>query len=110
MAEAAKRVTILNQREGTIVLPPDAEDLKKDPKTPHRKLMAGQAIEVSAADAAKFLNYKGLMDASKLVGKADSAEVKRLKADLAAAKAENAKLKEDADKGDDKGKKKDKDA
>ncbi len=90
----AKTVTILNQREGKLVLPADADELKKNPKTPHRVLLSGQALTVSAADAAKFLRYAGVIDASKLVaGAGDSAEVKALKAQLAAAKAENATLK-----------------
>lgn len=106
MAEAAKRVTILNQRAGKVVLPPDPEDLENDPKAKARVLLSGQAIEVSAEEAPKYLRYQGLIDASKLVSNVETAEVKKLKADLAAAKEENEKLKaggpstEDAELGD----------
>lgn len=92
----AKRVTILNQREGKVILPADPEELKKNPKAPHRTILAGHAVEVSAEEAPRLLRYKGLVDASKLVATADSAEVKSLKAQLAASEAENARLKKGA--------------
>lgn len=103
MAEEAKRVTILNQREGKIVLAPDPDELKANPLAKPRILFAGQAIEVSEEEAAKLIRYKGLVDASKLVS-GDSSQVKALKAQLAAAQADNLKLKEAAAKsgaGDD---------
>lgn len=96
----AKRVTILNQREGKIILPPDPEELKKNPKAPARVLMSGQAIEVSAEEAPRFLRYNGLIDASKLVANVETAEVKALKAKLAASEAENARLKKGSDDAD----------
>lgn len=91
MAEA-KRVTILNQREGKVILPPDPEELKKNPKAKNRELPGGQALVVSAEEAVKYLRFKGIIDASTIVGTADSAEVKRLKDKLAASEAENERL------------------
>ncbi len=91
MAEV-KRVTIMNQREGKVILPPDADELKANPKAQHRILLAGQAIEVTAEEAAKLLSYPGMIDAATITKGVDSAEVKRLKAELAAAKAENVRL------------------
>lgn len=100
----AKKVTILNKREGKLVLPPDPEELKAFNALPegkrkpsdapkHRELLAGQALEVSEEEAAKLLAYPGLVDASKIVKGGDSAEVKRLKDQIAAKDAEIAGLK-----------------
>lgn len=94
----AKRVTILNQREGKVVLPADPEDVKKNPKAAARTLLSGQALEVSAEEAAKFLAYPGLVDASSIVAGVESAEVKSLKERLAAAEAENARLRKKSGK------------
>lgn len=95
----AKRVTILNQREGKIVLPPDPEELESNPKAKGRELLGGQTIEVSAEEAKKLLRYKGLIDISTIVKTAESAEVRELKAKLAAAEAENLRLKEAGNAG-----------
>lgn len=99
-AAAAAKVTILNQKEGKLVLPPDPEELKKNPKAEPRVLVSGGTLEVSADEAAKLLNHRGLVDASKAMPSvgAREAELKKQIADL---KAENAKLKGDG-KGDDK--------
>lgn len=100
----AKRVTILNQGQAKFVLPPDPDELKENPKAKARELPAGRTLEVSAEEAEKLLTRAGLVDLSKLAATDDSAEVKDLKAQLAAAQAENAKLKggapEDEELGD----------
>jgi hypothetical protein len=92
------RVTILNQRAGKVILPPDPELLKKDPKAKPRELQAGESISVSADEAPKLLRHKMLVDASTILLGAESPEVKRLKAELEAEKEKNARL-EDAAKG-----------
>ncbi len=104
----AKRITIINQREGKLILPPAPEDLKLDPKAKPRVILSGHSAEVSAEEGAKLLRYKGVVDASQLVEGADSAEVKRLKAKIAAYEVENARLRkgkgakaDEADSGDD---------
>ena len=93
MAEA-KRVTLINQRDGKQVIPPDPDELKKDPKAKPRLVLQGEAVEVSAEEAAAMLRKHGKswMDASKLVANVETAEVKKLKVALAAALDENAKL------------------
>lgn len=96
MAEAVKnRVTIINQKEGRIVLPPDADELKKNPNAKERVIMSGRSIEVSAEEAAKLLNHRGLMDAAKVVP-SHGMQVAELKDKLAALEAENEKLRKAA--------------
>lgn len=95
MAEAAKaeRVTVVNQKEGRFVLPPDPDELKKNPKAKNREILSGRSLEVSAEEAAKLLQHRGLVDAATIVGRTSSAaEIADLKKQLAAAKAENEKL------------------
>ncbi len=97
MAEAKMpaRVTIINQKEGKLVLPPDPEELKKDPKAKDRVVFSGHSLEVSADEAAKLLNHRGVVDAAKLLGSAPN-EAAKLRAELADLKAENEKLRRGA--------------
>ncbi len=94
----ADRVTILNQRAGKVILPPDPELLKKDPKAKERVLQSGESISVSAEEAPKLMRHKMLVDASTILQGAESPEVKRLKAELEAEKEKNARLEEFAAK------------
>jgi hypothetical protein len=90
------RITILNQRAGKVILPPDPEELKKNPKAKERILQSGESISVSADEAPKLLRHKMLVDAATVLQGAESPEVKRLKAELEAEKVKNARLEEAA--------------
>lgn len=92
------RITILNQRAGKVILPPDPEELKKNPKAKERILQSGESISVSADEAPKLLRHKMLVDAATVLQGAESPEVKRLKAELEAEKGKNARLEEAASK------------
>lgn len=92
MAEATKaRVTIINQKEGKLVLPPCPDELKKDPKAKNREVPSGHSIEVSTEEGARLMNHKGILDAAKAVP-AHADQLAALKKQLAAASAENARL------------------
>lgn len=97
MAEVTKpaRVTIINQKDGKLVLGPDPEELKKNPKAPARVVFSGRSIEVSAEEAEKLLNHKGIIDAANVVP-THGAQVADLKAKLAKLEAENEKLRKGA--------------
>lgn len=109
MADAKLKVTIINQKEGKLVLGPDPEELKayeaapKGKKKPaDRVVPSGQSIEVSAEEAEKLLNHRGVVDAAKAVP-TQGAQVANLKKQLADLQAENDKLRkgqEDADGAD----------
>jgi hypothetical protein len=92
------RITILNQRAGKVILPPDPEELKKNPKAKERILQSGESISVSADEAPKLLRHKMLVDAATVLQGAESPEVKRLKAELEAEKSKNSRLEEAAAK------------
>lgn len=99
--KAGKRVTILNQKEGKLVLPPDADELKKNSKAKERVVPSGHALEVSAEEAERLLKHRGIVDASKLVGPSgDAARVLELQKQLEDAKAENERLKKSSPKAD----------
>ena len=104
MTESAK-VTIINQRRGKLVLGPDPEELKAFDALPESKRLAknrpqnrevpsGSSIEVTAAEAEKLLNHKGIVDAAK-VAPSLGEEQSKLKARIAELEAENAKLRKD---------------
>lgn len=95
MADDKARMTIINQKEGKLVLPPDADELKKNPKAKDRVVMSGQSIEVSAEEGARLLNHRGFTDASKFVP-SNASNVSDLKNKLAALEAENEKLRKAA--------------
>jgi hypothetical protein len=73
------KVTIINQRAGAIVL-----------KTGER-IPSGSSAEVSAKDAVQLLAHRGVVDAAKLAPSLGN-ELEKLRKELAAVKAENAKL------------------
>lgn len=98
MADEKGRITILNQRAGKVDIGPDPEELKKNPKAKSRVLQSGESISVSADEAPRLLRHKMLVDAAKILQGAESPEVKRLKAELEAEKARNARLEEAASK------------
>jgi preprotein translocase subunit YajC len=90
MADEKALKTILNQRQGKIILPPDPEELKKDPKAKPREVLAGRTVVVTAAEAAKLLNHRGLVDADTLATSGPS--LADVQAQLQKAEAENAEL------------------
>lgn len=89
----AKRMTLMNQSARKVTLAADPEELKANPKAKHREILGGRSLEVSAEEGAKLVGRYGLVDLSKIVASEDSSQVKALKAQLAAAQAENEKLK-----------------
>lgn len=103
----ASTVTVLNRKEGRIVLGPDPEELKAYEALPEakrkatlapkgREILSGQSIEVSHEEAEKLFAHRGLVDAAKAVPSFGAREA-QLKAELDAVKAENEKLRKDAE-------------
>lgn len=93
----AKRITIINNREGKLVLAPDADELKANPKAKERVVMAGRSLEVSAEEGARLLNLRGVVDAAKAVPSYAS-QLDELSKQLEDLKAENARLSKAAGK------------
>lgn len=88
-----ERVTVLNQREGKLIVWPDADELKLNPKAKSREIPGGRSLEVSAEDAKVLLSLRGVVDASTIIDRSSTvAEISALKAKLASAEAENEKL------------------
>lgn len=90
MEEKSKFMTILNRREGKLVLAPDPAELKTNPKAKERVIFSGGSLEVSAEEGAHLLNLRGVVDASTVI--APSMRMAELQQQLEAEKAKNADL------------------
>lgn len=102
MTDTAAKVTIVNQRQGKLILGPDPDELKafealpegkripsKRPKD--REVPSGGSIEVTAAEAEKLLAHNGIVDASKIAPSLEEEKAK-LRARIADLEKENADL------------------